>query len=184
MPGRAARAQSSIDFISSYGFVILIIAVVIYAVLQLGVFNYSASPPYCYPQSPFSCMAYSINTSGAIAIVLSQSSGGILNITGAACSTSPNTTRVGPRYGNVKVLPYGAAPPGAYPNGGLANGMVLYPGQRAALQVECYGSNLGPARSSLGQTFTGYVWVNYTFSGLPSGYHNLAQAAAVNIKYT
>lgn len=182
----AVRSQAAIDFISSYGFALLIIAISIYAVLQLGVFNYSASPPYCYPETPFSCVAYSMNTIGTLTIAISQSSGGILRITGAACATVTNTTRVGPRYGNVNVLPYLATntPSSAYPNNNLMGGVVLYPGSTLLLYVNCYSGNLGLASSSIGSTFTGYLWLNYTFSGLPSTYHAVGRAASINVKYT
>ncbi len=184
MPRRSAvGAQSAIDFISSYGFVILIIAISVYAVLQLGVFNYTASPQYCYSQYPFTCIGYAVNSSGALAIVLSQDSGGIMNVTGVACSTVPNTVKVGPEYGNVNVLS-NSVKPGYYPNGRLASGTVLYPGAQTVLYARCYGGNSGPISSPIGTTFTGYVWVNYTFSGLPAAYHNIGQAATINARYT
>lgn len=183
MQGRAARAQSAIDFITSYGFVILIIAIAVYVVFQLGVFNYSASPQYCYSSFPFSCLAYAISTNGVLAIVLSQSSGGILNVSGLACATSSNTTKVGPEFGNANVLPY-KAKPGFYPNPELNNGIVMYPGTQTLLYTNCYGGSGLPLVGSIGAPFTGYLWVNYTFSGLPSSYHNIGEAVTINVKYT
>jgi len=180
MPRRAAKAQAAIDFISTYGFVILIIAITIYAVLQLGVFNYAASPQYCYSQYPFSCIAYSLNTSGGLVVVISQNSGGVMNITGVACSSVPNTTRIGPKYGNVMV----GANTVFYPNNVIANGITLYPGAQATIYAKCYSNNLGPSTSVIGGTFTGYLWVKYTFSELPSTYNNIGQMATINVKYT
>ena len=181
MPGRAARSQAAIDFLTSYGFAILIISVAVYSVLALGVFNYSATPTYCYSVSPFTCAAYAINTTGVMAIVLSQSSGGILTVQGASCSTTQNTTRVGPQYGNV----YVSSNTLFYPAGTrITSGVLIYPGAQAVLYINCYNTNGHPAASAIGQTFTGYVWVNYTFSGLPSNFHNIAQVASFSVKYT
>jgi hypothetical protein len=183
MVGRARKSQAAIDFITAYGFAILIITIAVYAVLQLGIFNYSSAPQYCYSQSPFSCVAYSINTTGSVALVISQSSGGILNVTGAACSTTPNTTRIGPKFGNVNIVTY-SAHPSYYPNSNLNGGLIIYPGAQAVIYIKCYSSNIGTAGSAIGNTFTGYVWINYTFSGLPSSYHNVANAASLSVKYT
>ena len=185
MHRRAAhRSQAAIDFVSSYGFALLIIAISIYAVFQLGVFNYSASPQYCYSNSPFSCVAYSINTTGGLTIAISQSSGGVMTITGAACGTTPNTTIIGPARGNVKVLPDSGGSAGYYPNNKLAGGITIYPGATTVLYLNCYTGANSLAASSIGTTFSGYLWLNYTFSGLPSTYHYVANAATLNAKYT
>jgi hypothetical protein len=184
---RTLRSQSAIDFISSYGFALLIIAIAIYAVTQLGVFNYSGSPQYCYPDSPFSCVAYSVNSSGSLTILLSQSGGGIVTITGAACSGTYNTSKVGPKFGNANVLAYNTVTGSTYyptiQNNRVSGGINIYPGGSAILYVKCYNSNLGPAAAPVGNTFTGFLWLNYTFSGLPNTYHYISRAAAINVKY-
>jgi hypothetical protein len=181
MLGRAARSQAAIDFLTSYGFAILIISVAIYSVMALGVFNYQATPQYCYSVSPFTCIAYSINTTGVLSMVLSQSSGGTLTINGIACSTAKNTTRVGPQYGDLYVNSNSIY----YPAGTkIKSGVVVYPGAQTVLFANCYSAASHPATAAIGATFTGYVWINYTFSGLPSSYHNIAQAASFSVKYT
>lgn len=179
---RTGRSQAAVDFMTSYGFAMLIIAIALYTVFQLGVFNYSSSPQYCYSESPFACLAYSINTVGTLTVLVSQSSGGILTITGAACGTTPNTTRIGPRFGNVNVKPYAVAQD-FYPNNKLSSAMSLYSGASNVLYVNCYGNAFGPAGAPIGSTFTGYLWLNYTFSGLPSTYHYVSRAASINVKY-
>lgn len=184
---RSHRGQAAIDFLGSYGFAILIIAIAIYAVLQFGVFNFSASPNYCYAQSPFTCVAYSINGTGVMSIVLSQSSGGVLTVDGVACATSPNTIQTGPEYGNVHVFPYNSVTNGNthyYPNAQLATGNTIYPGAQALFQVNCFSGSGGRIAGPIGSSFLGYIWVNYTFSGLPSGYHDISRVASISAKYT
>lgn len=180
----AQRSQAGIDFLTSYGFAILIICIAVYSVLQLGIFNYGASPQYCYSQPPFTCVAYSVNSIGAMELVLSQSSGGILTVNGIACSTIPNTTRVGPKYGNANVLPDTGASASFYPNSNLGAGNVIYPGAQTIFYVNCYGNNHALATGLIGGTFTGYVWVRYSFSGLPSTYNTIVRATSVSVKYT
>jgi hypothetical protein len=170
--------------VSSYGFALLIIAISIYAVFQLGVFSYSSSPQFCYSNSPFSCVAYSLNTTGGLTIAISQSSGGVLTITGAACGTTPNTTKIGPRFGNVNILPDSGSGATFYPNNKLSGGVTIYPGATSVIYLTCYGGNSGAAVGPIGNTFSGYIWLNYTFSGLPSTYHYIANAATMNVKYT
>lgn len=181
---RSIRSQAAIDFLTSYGFAILVIGIAVYAVLQLGIFNYSAAPQYCYSQSPFSCIAYSVNTIGAMAIVLSQSSGGVMTVNGIACSGTPNTSITGPFFGNVRVQSQASAP-SYYPGANtLGAGITMLPGAQYVFYVNCYSSRFGPAHASIGSTFTGYVWVRYSFSGLPSTYNNIVRAASFSTKYT
>ncbi|MDE1865281.1 MAG: hypothetical protein KGH94_01420 [Candidatus Micrarchaeota archaeon] len=180
----AKRSQAAIDFISSYGFALLIIAISVYVVLQLGVFNYSVSPQYCYSEQPFTCIAYSVNSIGDLTVLISQSSGGVLKITGAACSTVPSTARIGPNYGNVNVVPYNTISGSStyYPNSALSSPILVYSGSSSLLYVNCYTGG-GLASAATGSTFTGYLWLNYTFSGLPSTYHYVSRAASLNVKY-
>ncbi len=183
MRSGTVRSQAAVDFISSYGFALLIVAMSVYVVFQLGVFNYSNSPQYCYSQQPFSCLAYQVNSTGSLTVLISQSSGGIMTITGAACSTVPNTIRVGPQYGNVNIAPATGANAIYYPNTKLSSPIVLYSGSSTLLYVNCY-TGAGIIKSSIGSTFTGYLWVSYTFSGLPSTYNSVARAASLSTKYT
>ena len=142
------------------------------------------APQYCYTQTPFSCIAYSINTSGALAIVFTQSSGGVMTINGIACSDSSNTTLVGPTFGNVKVQANSISPQ-FYPSGSaMGSGITLLPGAQILLYANCYDGNGGLAGEGIGGTFTGYVWIRYTFSGLPSTYNNIVRAASLSAKYT
>lgn len=182
MLGGRTKGQSAIDYISTYGFALLIISIAIYAAFEIGIFNYANSPSYCYTTSPFSCGAYAINTVGVMAVAISQTSGGIVNITGAACSAVPNTTRVGPKYGNANVLGYNSVPQ-FYPNNALQHGLVLNPGIVQVLYVNCYNGNLGIATGAIGAGFNGYLWLNYTYSNLPAGYHNIERVASISTKY-
>ncbi len=174
--------QTAADFVSAYGLSILVITIVIYIVFQFGVFNYRLTSPSCISPSGFLCQAASIFANGTVYIIISQASGGTMNVTGVACATAINTTGDAPQFGNVRLLGYKSAPQ-YYPNAALANGLKLYSGTIGALTAYCY-NNQGIASGIYGQTFTGYVWINYTLSGLPPGIHYVDRVAAITSRYT
>lgn len=182
------RGQSAIDFITSYGFVLLFLTIAVYVIFRLGVFGTPPTATYCYSYQPINCVAYSINSStGVLSAAISQSSGGTMNITGAACSSVQNSTKVGPYYGNVNLLPdntLGTSYANFYPpSNALANGIVVYTGSTVDISVYCYNGG-GIATGPLGSAFTGFLYLNYTFSNLPTLHHNIQESAAITAKYT
>lgn len=178
---RDLKSQAGVDYITSYGFVILFIAIAAYVVLQLGVINYRVEPEYCNPSPYINCVAYTINTIGAMTLIMSQSTGGIMDINGAACSSAINSTGNNPEFGNVNVVHY-TATNNYYPNAQFSNSVVLYPGKEVELTLYCYNAG-GVANSNLGDVFTGYLWLNYTYSELPPTSNDIWEVASVSIKY-
>ncbi|MDE1870943.1 MAG: hypothetical protein KGI06_01760 [Candidatus Micrarchaeota archaeon] len=177
-----SRAQASIDMLVAYGIAILMITISLYVLLQLGIFNSRAAPTYCAPSPSFSCDGVAIHPNGTMIMVFSQSTGGSMIISGVACSTQQNVSSDSPKYGNVHVLPYGAAP-GYYPDNQLQGGITAYSSNETKIRVNCYS---GPkvAKARLGNEFSGYVWINYTISELPGSYSNVQRLASVSVKYT
>ena len=179
---RAMKAQQALDYMISYGIALLIIVLALYVVVKLGAFNTSVAPDSCTPAPPFLCPSYAINTTGAVLMKIAQSSGSAITVTGMACSSSLSPTNASePEYGNVHVLSYSAAP-SYYPNNALANGVKIYSGASAILSAYCYEPS-GAASSSLGNSFTGYIWLNYTTSAAPQS-HTINMAAQFTVKYT
>jgi hypothetical protein len=166
----------------AYGIAILIISIALYVVLQLGIFNTKLAPTYCNASPSFVCDGTAINTSGKMTIIFSQATGGTLNITGIACSSQANTTNIGPKYGNANVLSYKAAPQ-FYPTNQLQHGLTLYSSNQTRLYVYCYS---GPTstKGNLGNSFSGFVWINYTINTLPNNYHTVQQVISFSTKYT
>ncbi|MGC8651819.1 MAG: hypothetical protein ACP5UH_01030 [Candidatus Micrarchaeia archaeon] len=180
--GDAEKAQAALDFLIAYGVAILIIAVALYVMYRIGVFNPTIVPSYCNPAPSFMCNLAAINTSGVLTISFAQVTGGEINITGAACSTGVNSTGNGPMYGNIGVKNYSKAPQ-FYPSTELNGGLDVYSSNSIAMNLYCY-SSYGIAKASLGSAFTGYVWINYTYAGLPPTLHNVEEIATVSTKYT
>jgi hypothetical protein len=181
MAGKFARGQAAIDFMTSYGIALLVIAIALYVIFQLGIFNYSVAPQYCYSTSALACASYAINSNGELTLLISQSSGGALVINGAACSTAQNAIDTGPRYGNTYVVP--PPNPNFYPSSETKGGITVYPGSTVQIQLYCWGAG-GPSKSQVGQLFNGYVWLNYTYSGLPSNSYTVQQALSLSVRYT
>ncbi|MGC8586130.1 MAG: hypothetical protein ACP5K5_01125 [Candidatus Micrarchaeia archaeon] len=178
----AIKLQAALDFLVSYGVAILIIAVALYVIYRIGAFTPTVAPQYCNPAPSFMCNLAAINTSGVLTLSFAQVTGGAINITGIACSTAVNTIGNSPMYGNVGVNSYKAAPQ-FYPSNQLQNGVMLYSSNSISLNVYCYSGG-GIAKASLGSAFTGYVWLNFTYAGLPSTMHNIEEIATVSTKYT
>ena len=59
-----------------------------------------------------------------------------------------------------------------YPDNALKNGLTLYSDCDSLIRVYCYNPS-GQANSILGNTLTGYLWINYTLSeNMPTVYYN------------
>jgi hypothetical protein len=180
LAGKQARAQSALDMLVAYGVAILVIAVTIYIILQLGIFNNRLAQNYCNSAPSFICDQMAINTTGVVTIIFTQGTGGTMNITGISCASLANNTFYGPEYGNFYTWPYGKA---AYPSNQLQNGLIVYSSNQTKITFYCYGPG-GIAKGQLGNTFSGFVWLNYTYTNLPANYHVVQQVFSFTAKYT
>ncbi len=170
-----ARGQAALDFLISYGFVILVIGVAIAVLIVFQLNGTYTETDYCNPSPGFSCGYYFINTSGEFSVQIAQVSGASMVINGIACSTEINATGNGPEYGNVRVN--GSA--SFYPPGGMGSG-TLYSGKAQTFNMYCYRSG-GTNKGLYGNGAAGYVWMNYTLPGYKS---EVIMIASFNTKYT
>ena len=181
MTHAARRAQAALDFLISYGIAIVIITAALFIIANLGSFNASLSPESCTPSPAFSCVSYSINTTGVLSVVILQATGGTITINGFACSSEQNTTGDAPATGNSFVLPDSGSGTSFYPANAIPNPSL--PTSNATLvSAYCYTNSGARATGNLGNTFTGYAWLNYSYSNLPG--HTIEQVVAFSVKYT
>jgi hypothetical protein len=185
------------EYLMTYGWAILIIAVVLGALFQLGVFgggNLIGSS--CIAAPGFYCQNAAIRntaTANGLAFVFGQNLGiSIYNIAMACAATS-----------NSQGYPSGAAFNDIGTNGGwlptlgtqgtsLASGATLSIGGGGvtANNIPCIGNNGKPVGfgSPVGTSFTGYIWMNYTTSsGIPEPNSNpwyTVKIATLNTKVT
>ncbi|MDE1857355.1 MAG: hypothetical protein KGH98_04755 [Candidatus Micrarchaeota archaeon] len=176
------RSQAALDFVLTYGIAILLITVAMYVVLQLGLFNPRVAPISCTPSASFTCDTYQLSLNGSLSMVMSEAIGGTITITGAACSSGVNQSADLPEFGNVQALPYNTVP-ADYPNNALQYNLKVYSGQEFSITVWCFG-NSGVSSGTLGDTFSGSLWINYTYSGLPASVHTVQRVATFTTKYS
>ena len=179
---RFMKSQSAVDYITSYGLIVLVIAIAVYAVLSLGIFNLSAVPLQCAANPSFACSVALLHTDGNLTFVLTQATGGQISINGVACSTAPNATSNLPAYGNIHVVDPITETGHFYNSMGAFHG-TIYSGSQAMLEAICWGP-YGQATGSIGEVFEGYIWINYTYAGLPGSYNIYERVAQFTAKYS
>ncbi len=174
-PG-SGKGQAAIDFLVSYGIVLIALAITIIILFKISIGNSYTSSPYCNPSPGFSCGFFTINAfSGVLNVQIDQATGGPITVSGLACSSDLNASGNLPEFGNVQVTANSVY----YPQGGFVQN-TLYSGSAKTFTLYCYGSG-GIATGQLGNAFTGYVWMNYT---IPNYGQRTQLIATVNAKYT
>ncbi len=152
------KFQSAMEYLMTYGWAILIIAVALSALIYLGVFNTgSAISSECIAQADFTCLTARMQANGVITVNLQQNTMQTIVATGVTC----NTTKT---YAGMGILsPQVTIPIGS--NYTFAN-------------VQCYTKGGAAYSGSVGAVYTGYLVVNYTNSQsgfLHTGYITLIQ---------
>ena len=165
------KLQSAMEYLMTYGWAILIIAIVLGALFGLGILNGSAfTLTSCLPQPGFLCQTPSLGTSGNLSFTFGQSTGStIYNIAFGCASTA---TSIGlPSNGLVYMYANGLASPwnANVGNAGLATGnsLSLSSGSQLSVSgVKCFSQNPVNALVSqtIGTAYSGSVYVNYTLS--------------------
>ena len=172
----ALKLQSAMEYLMTYGWAILIIAVVLGALFSLGVFG-NLLGNHCVTTPGWSCISATLSTSGLLTMTIGQATGSTIYLKNAACSSVANSAGY-PSYNNsgAYTLTAAANTVGVSFSTGI-DGPVTN-GQTFTLNVPCFSSSTQSFSSTgtsytLGQSFTGYVWLNYSLS--PTGSPILAQ---------
>ena len=83
------KVQSAMEYLTTYGWAILLIAIILIAFFDLGVFgNGNATSTTCLAEVGFSCSNPLLNSTGNFSVELGNSFNYPLNITGVGCSNS------------------------------------------------------------------------------------------------
>lgn len=202
---KTVRAQSAMEYLMTYGWAILIIAVVLGALFSLGVFNGGGVIGNACVASPgYLCQSASLGTTGNVLFTLGQNTGTTIYNIALACAATSTTTGypgmvsgAGTYNAFVGVFTTGSTNGIAQGNFGSLvawnGGAQLASGQTIAISgngVPCYGTTgapLGTAATpaTIGQAFSGFIWMNYTTS--TGGYSSTnpwytVKIATVNLK--
>lgn len=146
-----SRAQSAMEYLMTYGWAILIIAVALAVIYYFGVLTPSSFVgQQCLLPSGLSCTVVGMATNGLLTLNLFQNTQSQINVTAIGC----NSTYAFP---SSIVVSYA-----------VANQISIPSGSNATLAVPCY-SGSAAFGGVVGSEFTGYVMVNYakTYVGLP-----------------
>ncbi|MEM3791383.1 MAG: hypothetical protein QXL16_01475 [Candidatus Micrarchaeaceae archaeon] len=159
---RRLRLQSAMEYLMTYGWAILIIAVVLGALFTLGVFNSSSLlGTHCIATPGFTCSSATMGTNSYATVTFSQATGSTLYLQGAACSSAASPSGF-PLYGNINVN--NTRSTNVMVNGqSLVGHVITIPsGTTFTLVVPCYSSNTLPSSVAIGSAFSGEIWLNYT----------------------
>jgi hypothetical protein len=173
------KAQSAMEYLMTYGWAILIIAVVLGALFSLGVFSGSGIlGTACVAGSGYLCQSpvFSHST-GVILVNIGQSTG--------TSWTAANFMFVPQGQAVSSGLPVTLGPAGftgslgntIYSSSGFASGQV------AAVTLPVNALVIGTPPIAVGTSVTGAIWAQYVTAGAPTT-QQYAQIATINIKAT
>ena len=159
------RGQSAIEYLTTYGWAILILLVVIAALFWLGVINpTSVLQSSCFFPADLSCRAYIINTDGYVALDLGQSTGHPINVTSFLCTAQSNPAL-------IPTLPRPVV---------IVNGDHQLIADGASNQEQCLDSNGDIASGNAGNQYKGKIFIEYV--ELDTGFTH-SVAGDVSLKY-
>jgi hypothetical protein len=132
------RAQSAMEYLMTYGWAILIIAVVLGALYSLGIFNgTNFLGNTCIAGTGYLCSNPSLATNGILSFTFGYY-GPNITVSGFACSSN-------------------SISPNSFSQSGISD---LVPGQQEAISVSCPVS-----ANTIGTSFSGYLWMEYSQAG-------------------
>lgn len=140
MQGKVAvKSQSAMEYLMTYGWSILIIAVVLGTLYTLGVFSaFNLGPSTCVSSTGFLCQNPTINNAGALSFTFGYVGTAPLNITEIGCSSGS--------YFNSSKLSWSGI-----------SAMQLQSGGTTTVYLPCNGGS----STILGTPFSGTIWVQY-----------------------
>ncbi len=167
------------EFFMTYGWAILIIAVVLAALFELGIFNHGFGASTCIPIPGFTCRnpVYSANT---ITFDLGQNTGHDYygNWVFVASQGEPLSANGIPINFTLGTPPLYAAQIGSGPD------HVLIPGQITNVTFSYFPQGEIPPGTPAGTDFAGYVWLGYCTSApcaAPTNYEKVATMTLVSV---
>ncbi len=180
------KLQSAMEYLMTYGWAILVIAIVLGALASLGILNpNSLLGTHCVATPGFSCQGTpAMTTSGEVNAEFVYAGTSPIYVVGAACSSASNASGY-PAYPYPNGAGY-AASNGYYHasiNGASNEYIPIYPGQTFNITLYCYSGKASPSYS-IGQVFTGTIWLNYTTPQSSGSYAVLPITSSFSVKAT
>jgi len=194
------RAQSAMEYLMTYGWAILIIAVVLGALFSLGLFSGSTLlGTSCVATPGWLCSSPILShTTGQLSFTLGQNNGyQIANLTiacaaasntlGLPVATTPNNIATYNGFYAVNAIGYAGVgsttgkPAAGSTNGGtaLASGATV-----GVTNLACYQSSGTPlgANLAIGTGFQGSLWVAFNSTGGTGVINTVSKVATISVK--
>ncbi len=164
------------EFFMTYGWAILIVAVVLAALFELGIFNHGFAASTCIPIPGFVCKN-PIYTSNAIGFTFGQNTGRYTygNWVFIASQGEPL---------NVQGIPVNFTNPANGLPVGIGPNSQLIPGQTVFVDFTNFAAGAIPPGIPTGTNFAGYVWLGYCTStpcAAPTNYEKVATMTLVSV---
>jgi hypothetical protein len=151
------KAQSAMEYLMTYGWAILVLAIVLASLFAINVFNPNTfAPNFCIFPASFSCVVQGLShTTGNVAVTVGQSLQAPINITAVGCNDQGTIT------GMISYMP------------ASSNIYLGIGGNYTFNAIPCYKSG-AVVSGTAGTLYTGYVVVSYT--NLQTGFSHTAIA--------
>jgi hypothetical protein len=182
---RTRKAQSAMEYLMTYGWAILIIAVVLGALFSLGVFSSSnLLGSACIASSGYLCQTptyvhgtvASGSTAGNILVTLGQNTG--TNWATANFVFVPSGTAL--TSSGLPSIRFNATAPTAANTAYAGTGLISGQQVQIYLPNNALGSLPSPPTVAVGTAATGAIWAQYTTASNPNAQY--VQVATINIK--
>ena len=139
------KIQTAMEFLITYGWAVMIIAVVLASIAAIGVFNLgSFAKNECVVGEGFSCGNFFLSDNGLLTVNIFQSLQDPINVTEIGCNQGGVSTNMQAPYN----------PP--------SNQEYITVGGNYTFGVFCYTSQNTIFTASPGGLFSGYLVINYT----------------------
>ena len=143
------RLQSALEYLTTYAWALLVIAIVLGVIFSLNLFNSNNYvSTQCTLGQALACENAYLNENGILTLKVLQYGSDPINITAYGCTQNSTLTR-------MKTL---------------ANPIAIPIGSSETLAIQCYDDAGNPVSASIGTVFTGGIIINYTdeVTGTPS----------------
>ena len=175
------------EYLMTYGWAILIIAVVLAALFSLGVFSgTNLLGQSCVASPGYLCENLVLGTGGTLSFTIGQSTGQAIYNVELACAATANANG-GPGPGGTAFEPIVSGTASYATVANEANGVTIPDGGTVNVAgLTCYdNTNAALSSPALGTAFTGFLWLNYTtsYSNTPSSWSTI-KIATVSSKVT
>ena len=182
------RAQSAMEYLMTYGWAILIIAVVLAALYSLNVFNAGASlggGNPCIGQSGISCSKALLTSTGLLSFTIGNGGASIFNAVFSCVATSNSVSPTSIVYNALTSAGAGGGTAATTTALDVVMSANITNSQTLSISnVQCWPTT-GTASSTfspIGTSFTGQIWMAYSPTSATSPANQYVKIATIAVK--